>query len=78
MKNKVKITLLTIAEIIIFLVCLTFSGTLLQYLMDTYGNAKYDILWTVLTVAGVALAAVAVMTVIAIIIIKLSKKKEDE
>lgn len=77
MKNKTKIILLTIAEIIIFLACLTFSGTVLKFFLDKFGNAKLDILWTILTVAGCAIAAVAAMAVIAIFIIKLSKKTDE-
>ncbi len=77
MKNKTKIVLLTVAEIIVFLVCLTFSGAFLKYFMDKFGNMKFDILWTVLSVVGFALTAVAIMVVIAIFIINLSKKADD-
>ena len=77
MKNKTKIILLTVTEIIIFLVCLTFSGTFIRFFMDKFGNMKYDILWTILTIAGFAIAAVAVMTVIAKFIIKLTKKTDE-
>lgn len=77
MKNKTKITLLTVAEIIVFLVCLTFSGTVLRFFMDKFGNMKYDILWTVLTIAGCALAAVAIMVILAVFIIKLTKKTDE-
>lgn len=77
MKNKNKIILLSIVEIVIFLSCLTFSGTVLKFFLDKFGNAKFDVLWTILTILGCAIAAVLIMAIIAIFIIKLSKKTDE-
>ncbi len=77
MKNKTKILLLSIVEIIIFALCLAFSGTTLKFFMDRYGNLNLDVFWTIITVVGCALGAVLAMAIIAYFIIKLSKKADE-